>query len=281
MRSRLAAMASRLGLGQRRRRQERPQRHLGVLGHQGRPHQVDLGPRPGAAWPVRRPSTGGSGSAAARSVGGGSASVPLRWWRSDGRTMMPASWISNSVSHSPPAGNPRGYRDRTGRSPAAARRLAGPDRPRGGFPGHRQPAHAHRQHGAGHPGRVPAWDRRGPAPDRSAWASVVVFERGGKLVAHRLLFALGFGPGTLYLEKGDWNATGGLVRRREVRGVVTGWRSAQSPDPAPGGRCPARGERRSSASCVRSRPGCGAAGAASPATARSNPGRPAGTGPPR
>ena len=59
---------------------------------------------------------------------------------------------------------------------------------------------------------------------------VVVFERGGKLVAHRLLFALGFGPGTLYLEKGDWNATAGLVRRRQVRGVVTGWRKAQSPD---------------------------------------------------
>ncbi|MFO7608447.1 MAG: hypothetical protein R6X35_04520 [Candidatus Krumholzibacteriia bacterium] len=53
---------------------------------------------------------------------------------------------------------------------------------------------------------------------------VVVFERDGRLVAHRLLLALGFGPGALYLEKGDWNATGGLVRRRQVRGVVTGWR---------------------------------------------------------
>lgn len=60
--------------------------------------------------------------------------------------------------------------------------------------------------------------------------SVVVFVRGEKLVAHRLLFALGFGPGTLYLEKGDWNATGGLIRRREVRGVVTGWLAAGTAD---------------------------------------------------
>ena len=62
--------------------------------------------------------------------------------------------------------------------------------------------------------------------------SVVVFVRGEKLVAHRLLFALGFGPDALYLEKGDWNATGGLIRRREVRGVVTGWLAAGTTDPA-------------------------------------------------
>ncbi|MBE0565419.1 MAG: hypothetical protein IH621_05650 [Krumholzibacteria bacterium] len=52
---------------------------------------------------------------------------------------------------------------------------------------------------------------------------VVVFARDGKLIAHRLLFALGTGSGTLYLEKGDWNPRGGLIRRRDVRGVVTGW----------------------------------------------------------
>ena len=60
--------------------------------------------------------------------------------------------------------------------------------------------------------------------------SVVVFSRGDKLVAHRLLFALGFGPGALYLEKGDWNATGGRIRRREVRGVVIGWLAAGAGD---------------------------------------------------
>lgn len=52
---------------------------------------------------------------------------------------------------------------------------------------------------------------------------VVVFTRDGKLIAHRLLFALGTGGGGLYLEKGDWNPHAGLIRRRDVRGVVTGW----------------------------------------------------------
>lgn len=60
--------------------------------------------------------------------------------------------------------------------------------------------------------------------------SVVVFSRGDKLVAHRLLFGLGIGPGALYLEKGDWNAKGGLIRRREVRGVVIGWLANGTPE---------------------------------------------------
>jgi len=73
---------------------------------------------------------------------------------------------------------------------------------------------------------------------------VVVFERQGRLVAHRLLFALGFGPGTLYLEKGDWNATGGLIRRRDVRGVVVGWLPA---DDAAGTPVAVPGSRRAAA----------------------------------
>ena len=58
---------------------------------------------------------------------------------------------------------------------------------------------------------------------RFGWGDVVVFAQGDRLVAHRLLLGLGFGAGALYLEKGDCNATGGFVRRRDVRGVVVGW----------------------------------------------------------
>ena len=59
---------------------------------------------------------------------------------------------------------------------------------------------------------------------------VVVFERAARLVAHRLVLSLGFGRDTLYLEKGDRNVGLGLVRRHEVRGVVTGWRPAAAPE---------------------------------------------------
>ena len=53
---------------------------------------------------------------------------------------------------------------------------------------------------------------------------VVVFARDGRLVAHQLVFALGFGRHVLYLERGDRNEAAGIVRRRDVCGVVTGWR---------------------------------------------------------
>ena len=61
---------------------------------------------------------------------------------------------------------------------------------------------------------------------------VVVFERATRLVAHRLVFSLGFGRDTLYLEKGDRNLGLGLVRRHDVRGVVTGWRPGAEPGAA-------------------------------------------------
>jgi hypothetical protein len=50
---------------------------------------------------------------------------------------------------------------------------------------------------------------------------VVVFVRDEKLTAHRLILCLGFGRDAPYLEKGDWNAGFGLVRRSAIRGVVT------------------------------------------------------------
>lgn len=49
---------------------------------------------------------------------------------------------------------------------------------------------------------------------------VVVFQRDEKLVAHRLVLCLGTGPGALCYEKGDLNADGGWIRRRDVLGVV-------------------------------------------------------------
>jgi hypothetical protein len=61
---------------------------------------------------------------------------------------------------------------------------------------------------------------------------IVVFERATRLVAHRLVFSLGFGRDTLYLEKGDRNVGLGLVRKHEVRGVVTGWRPGGEPEAA-------------------------------------------------
>jgi len=62
---------------------------------------------------------------------------------------------------------------------------------------------------------------------------VVVFVRGDKLVAHRLILALGRGPDARFVEKGDWNPAAGLVRRRDIRGVVTGYIPAGPADAAP------------------------------------------------
>ena len=60
-----------------------------------------------------------------------------------------------------------------------------------------------------------------PVRDRP-WSTgdVVVFWRDAKLVAHRVLLILGWGPGALVLEKGDRNLEAGWIRRRDVRGVV-------------------------------------------------------------
>lgn len=49
---------------------------------------------------------------------------------------------------------------------------------------------------------------------------VVVFWRDSRLVAHRVLLVVGWGPGALVLEKGDRNLEAGWIRRRDVRGVV-------------------------------------------------------------
>ncbi len=147
--------------------------------------------------------------------------------------MMPASWISNIVSQSPrvrgaPGGTVTGPDDRQQLFDAW---LTLTD-PAADFPG---TVSLPMLTGSMAPA-IPVGSRLVIAAARRrpfGVGDVVVFERDGKLVAHRLLFALGFGPGALYLEKGDWNATGGLVRRREVRGVVTGWRSAQAPEASP------------------------------------------------
>lgn len=61
---------------------------------------------------------------------------------------------------------------------------------------------------------------------------VVVFVRGEKLTAHRLILCLGFGRDAPYLEKGDWNAGFGLVRRSAVRGVVAAVTPPGEPDTA-------------------------------------------------
>jgi hypothetical protein len=53
-----------------------------------------------------------------------------------------------------------------------------------------------------------------------ASGDVVVFLRDGRLVAHRVLLVVGWGPGALLLEKGDSNLGVGWIRRRDVRGVV-------------------------------------------------------------
>ena len=60
-----------------------------------------------------------------------------------------------------------------------------------------------------------------PASNR-AWSSgdVVVFWRSDRLVAHRVLLILGWGPGAVVVEKGDRNLGAGWIRRRDVRGVV-------------------------------------------------------------
>jgi hypothetical protein len=63
---------------------------------------------------------------------------------------------------------------------------------------------------------------------------VVVFLKDDRLVAHRLLLCLGTGPGALCYEKGDLNAGGGWIRRRDVLGVVVDRTPpAGAPAPAP------------------------------------------------
>ena len=44
--------------------------------------------------------------------------------------------------------------------------------------------------------------------------------RDGRLVAHRVLLAFGWGSGAWLLEKGDRNVGAGWIRRRDVRGLV-------------------------------------------------------------
>ncbi len=57
---------------------------------------------------------------------------------------------------------------------------------------------------------------------------VVIFLRDDRLVAHRILGQLGWGPHALIFEKGDLNADAGWIRRRDVRGVVVGRVPAES-----------------------------------------------------
>jgi len=52
--------------------------------------------------------------------------------------------------------------------------------------------------------------------------SIVVFQRGERLIAHRLLVVLVFGRSALYLEKGDLNREGSWIKREDIRGVVVG-----------------------------------------------------------
>jgi hypothetical protein len=49
---------------------------------------------------------------------------------------------------------------------------------------------------------------------------VVVFRRGDRLIAHRLLFGWGHEPGSWFLERGDGVSPAGLIRARTILGKV-------------------------------------------------------------
>lgn len=59
------------------------------------------------------------------------------------------------------------------------------------------------------------------AGDACAVGDVVVFARGGKLVAHRLLLGWGHAPGGWFLERGDGTSPVGFVRPQAILGRVT------------------------------------------------------------
>lgn len=49
---------------------------------------------------------------------------------------------------------------------------------------------------------------------------IVIFRRGDRLVAHRLLFAWGRGARRWFLERGDGVSTAGIIRAGDVLGLV-------------------------------------------------------------
>jgi hypothetical protein len=59
---------------------------------------------------------------------------------------------------------------------------------------------------------------------------IVVFQRGERLVAHRLIFGWGHEPGAWFLERGDGVSPAGLIRAGSILGRVV---SVQMPDHPP------------------------------------------------
>lgn len=57
-------------------------------------------------------------------------------------------------------------------------------------------------------------------PSSCKVGDIVVFARGGRLVAHRLLFGWGHEPGARFLERGDGVSPPGIVRARDILGLV-------------------------------------------------------------
>lgn len=49
---------------------------------------------------------------------------------------------------------------------------------------------------------------------------IVVFRRGDRLIAHRLLFGWGHEPGGWFLERGDGVSAAGFIRARQILGLV-------------------------------------------------------------
>lgn len=71
-----------------------------------------------------------------------------------------------------------------------------------------------------------------PGPDCRV-GDVVVFRRDEKLIAHRLLWRLGWGA-SLFLEKGDANSHGGWIKASQIRGRVVAVQIDESWIPWPG-----------------------------------------------
>lgn len=57
-------------------------------------------------------------------------------------------------------------------------------------------------------------------PSRIGVGDIVVFRRGERLVAHRLLLSWGLGPNRWFLERGDGVGSPGRVAARDILGLV-------------------------------------------------------------
>ncbi len=62
---------------------------------------------------------------------------------------------------------------------------------------------------------------------------VVVYQDGDRLIAHRLLFRLGFGTRSVFFEKGDANTHGSWIKAHRIKGLVTGIIKQEGQSPAP------------------------------------------------